>query len=191
MTSKSILGIDADNGQTLWRIEHNQGNRINANSPVYYDGRLFCASAQADTLKGHVMLELSEDGKKAEVGWRNQELFNLIGGIILNEGCLYSSAYKKKEFYCFDAASGNINYVSDQLSGGAIIYAEGLFYCYGTDGILSLVEADERECRVISRFDVPLGTDQHWAHPVIHDQRMYVRHGDALMCYDVASTTSE
>jgi hypothetical protein len=39
---------------------------------------------------------------------------------------------------------------------------------------------------IISKFEVPLGTDQHWAHPIIHDKRMYIRHGDALMVYDIS-----
>lgn len=186
MTAESVIGIDADNGDALWRIEHRQGNKINANSPVYSDGMVFCASGNADTLEGHLMIRLSDEGKKAEVGWRNEERFNLLGGIILHEGYLYSSTYNKKEFYCMDAETGNLKYISDQVSGGAIIYADGLFYCYGTDGMLALVEADETACRVISSVKVQMGTDQHWAHPVIHDGRLYMRHGDALMCYNIA-----
>jgi outer membrane protein assembly factor BamB len=186
MTAGSVLGIDAENGDTYWRVAQKQGNKINANSPVYDGGRVFSASAQADTTKGHLMIQLSEDGKTAEVGWRNEELFNLMGGIILHEGSLYSSTFEKKEWYSVDAASGNLNYMSDQVSGGALIFADGLFYCYGTDGVLALIDAGETESRVISSFKVPLGTDQHWAHPVIHDQRLYVRHGDAIMCFDIS-----
>ncbi|MEN8229065.1 MAG: PQQ-binding-like beta-propeller repeat protein [Bacteroidota bacterium] len=186
MTAQSVLGIDADNGQTLWRIAHKQGNKIHANTPVYDGGKVYCASAQADTTKGHVMIQLSEDGKRAEVGWRNEEWFNLLGGIILHEGSLYSSTFNKKEWYCIDAETGDLNYVSDQISGGATVFADGLFYCYGTDGVLSLIEANKNECRVISSYEVSLGTDQHWAHPVIHDGRLYVHHGNALMCYNIA-----
>ncbi|MCK4919912.1 MAG: PQQ-like beta-propeller repeat protein [Bacteroidales bacterium] len=187
MTTESILGIDADNGETYWRIEHKQSNKINANSPVYYDGQVFCASSKADTIHGHVMIQLSEDGKTAEVGWRNQEWFNLIGGIILHEGNVYSSSYKKREWFSIDAATGNLNYVSDKLASSVTLFADGLFYCYGIDGVMALVEADETDFKVISSFDIHLGTDQHWAHPVIHDGRLYMRHGEALMCYDIGA----
>jgi outer membrane protein assembly factor BamB len=30
-----------------------------------------------------------------------------------------------------------------------------------------------------------LGTDQHWAHPVIHDGRLYILHGNILMVYNI------
>ena len=155
---------------------------------MYVGGRIFSASDKADTLQGHLMIQLSEDGRSAEVGWRNEEWFNLLGGIIAHEGSLYSSTFNKKEWYCLDAGTGKLNYVSDQISGGAIIFADGLFYCYGNDGVFSLVEPGENNCRVISSFKVTLGTDQHWAHPVIHDGRLYVHHGDALICYHIASS---
>ncbi len=64
MTSESVLGIDAENGNTLWRFEQRQGNDIHANSPLFQEGKVFCASAKADTLSGHLMIELSEDGKR-------------------------------------------------------------------------------------------------------------------------------
>jgi outer membrane protein assembly factor BamB len=191
MTAESVLGIDAANGQTLWRIPHNQGNKIHANSPVYKDGRVFCASDWAKTTKGHVMIQLSEDGKTGEVGWRNEERFNLLGGIILHEGSLYSSSFDKKEWYCLDAATGQVNYVSDQVAGGALIFADGLFYCYGTDGVMALIEANENGCRVISSFEISLGSKEHWAHPVIGKGVLYLRHGNTLMAYDISAASSQ
>ena len=132
------------------------------------------------------MIQLSEDGKTGKVGWRNEERFNLLGGIILHGKCLYSSSFDKKEWYCLDAATGHVNYVSDQVAGGALIFADGLFYCYGTDGVMALIEANENGCRVISSFEISLGSKEHWAHPVIHDSRLYMHHGNTLMCYNIA-----
>jgi hypothetical protein len=152
---------------------------------------VFCASDWAKTTKGHVMIHLSEDGKTGEVGWRNEERFNLLGGIILHEGSLYSSSFDKKEWYCLDAATGQVNYVSDQVAGGALIFAEGLFYCYGTDGVLALIDANEKGCRVISSFEITLGDKEHWAHPVIGKGVLYVRHGNTLMAYDISAATSQ
>ena len=82
--------------------------------------------------------------------------------------------------------TGDLNYISEKLSDGVTIFSDGLFYCYGTNGVMTLLEADETDCRVISSFKVQLGTDQHWSHTVIHEGRMYVRHGDALICYDIS-----
>jgi len=38
----------------------------------------------------------------------------------------------------------------------------------------------------VSKFSLPAeGANQLWAHPAIAAGRLYIRHGDALYCYDV------
>jgi hypothetical protein len=51
---------------------------------------------------------------------------------------------------------------------------------------MALVEATPEQMKVISRFRVPLGTAQHWAHPVISQGKLFIRHGDALMVYQIS-----
>jgi outer membrane protein assembly factor BamB len=38
---------------------------------------------------------------------------------------------------------------------------------------------------VVSSFKIDRGNGPHWAHPSIANGRLYIRHGDALMCYDI------
>jgi len=38
---------------------------------------------------------------------------------------------------------------------------------------------------ISSQTRVSHGSDQHWAHPVIMDGVLYIRHGNALIAYDV------
>jgi len=76
-------------------------------------------------------------------------------------------------------------YNFNNLGDGNIIMADGLFYCYSERGEVALVSANPQSFKVISMFLVPMGTNQHWAHPVIHYGRLYIRHGNALMVYDI------
>jgi hypothetical protein len=39
---------------------------------------------------------------------------------------------------------------------------------------------------VISSFTITKGSQQHWAHPSIANGRLYIRHGNAVMAYDIA-----
>jgi hypothetical protein len=63
--------------------------------------------------------------------------------------------------------------------------ADGMFYCYSEKGEIGLVSANDSSFNVISKFQVPLGTEQHWSHPVISRGRLYVRHGNALIAYNL------
>ena len=77
-------------------------------------------------------------------------------------------------------------YIAKELGGGPVIFADGLFYCYAEkDGEMALAEGNSTQFRIISKFKVPLGTAQHWAHPVIANGKLYVRHNNALMVYDI------
>jgi hypothetical protein len=72
------------------------------------------------------------------------------------------------------------------MSPGNIITADGLLYVYSQAGIVGLIEPQSDKFNIISSFKVPYGANQHWAHLVIQNKRLYVRHGTSLMVYDVA-----
>ena len=185
MTAESIVCIDALTGEFYWQVPQYQGNKIHANSPVYYKGMIFCSSESAKTNAGIVALRLSEDGKSVTTAWRNENFKNLMGGIILKDGHIYGSLYRKNQWCCLDASDGKILFSSDKLGDGNIIFADGMFYCYSEKGEMALVSATPSSFDVISKFQVPLGTDQHWSHPVIYKGRLYLRHGNALMVYKI------
>ncbi len=77
-------------------------------------------------------------------------------------------------------------YETKWLNKGALIHVDGLLYCYEEKGgTVGLVKPSPERFEVISSFKVPKGTGPHWAHPVICGGRLYLRHGNALMVYDV------
>lgn len=186
LTSTSIIGLNAESGEMYWRIHQFQDNKIHANTPVYSDGKLFISSASRKDSSGLVMLRLSPDGKKADIAWRNKEFINLMGGFILKDSLIYGGAYLQPKWFCIDPKTGLTKYVSKELGGGPVIFADGLFYCYAEkDGEMALVNGNPEQFSVISKFKVPMGTAQHWAHPVIADGKLYIRHNEALMVYDI------
>jgi len=50
---------------------------------------------------------------------------------------------------------------------------------------VGLITASPKGFEVVSSFGVTQGSGKHWAHPAISDGRLYIRHGDALMAYDI------
>ena len=188
MTSGSIMGIDANTGEMYWQVEQTQRNKIHANTPLFYDGKLVVSSADRSDSSGLVQLQLSDDGKNAGVVWRNKKFINLMGGIIKIDSCIYGSAYMKKDWQVIDWNTGEMLVQNKEIGGGAIIYADGLFYCYAErDGAMALANATPQKFEIISKFEIPLGTKEHWARPAIHNGVLYIRHGDALMAYKISA----
>lgn len=188
MTSGSIMGLDVITGEMYWRVEQTQQNKIHANTPIFSEGKLLVSSADPTEKSGLVQLKLSENGKNAEVVWRNKKFRNLMGGLVKIDSCIYGSAYMKNDWQVIDWNTGEMLVQSKEISGGSIIYADGLFYCYAErDGVIALVDAAHDKFEIINKFEVPLGTKEHWARPVIDDGVLYIRHGDALMAYSIST----
>jgi outer membrane protein assembly factor BamB len=185
MTAESIVGVDAVTGEFYWQVPQFQTNKIHANTPVYLNGVIYCSSDYAKSNAGMIALKLSDDGKSVETGWRNEDIKNLMGGIIVTDGHIYGSIYRKGLWFCVNAITGKVLYTSNKFGDGNIIMADGHMYCYSEKGEVALVSANPLSFTVINSFKVPLGTDQHWAHPVINNGRLYIRHGNALMVYKI------
>ncbi len=185
MTTGSIVGVDAGTGEVYWHVPQYQYNDIHANTPAYANGMIFCSSEYNQTNSGLVALKLSEDGKKVTIMWRNENFRNVMGGIIYRNGFLYGSIYQRSTWCCIDPYTGRIVHSFRGFGDGVIILADELFYCYSERGEMALMHADEKSFRLISKFRIPLGSGPHWSHPVIYKGRLYIRHENALMVYDI------
>lgn len=182
MTADHIIGLDASDGSMLWSYPQTNRYQVHANTPIYHDGGLFCFSGYG---QGGVKLELSADGSTVEKAWFNDNLDSRIGGMVMVDGYLYGSGDNNREWRCVDWETGEEKYASKDIGKGVTIYADGMLYCYSDRGELGLAEATPQEFNLVSKTRVELGSGQHWSHPVIHNGRLYLRHGDALIAYKI------
>lgn len=186
MMSHSIIGVNADTGALLWRYEHVTKYDVNATNPIFHNGHIFIASGYG---KGCALVKLNVSGKEASATevWRSKELDNHHGGVILLDGYLYGSAFKKN-WICMDFMTGDVKYRDRRVQKGSVVYAEGMLYCLSErGGRVLLVKASPESCDVVSRFSIP-GAGGHsdvWAHPVVCGGRLYIRNKDSLFAYDV------
>jgi len=183
-TASHLVGLDALTGEMLWSQSQPNEWSVHANTPLYHDGAIFYFSGYG---QGGGMLKLSPDGSSAKQAWFNKNLDSRMGGAVEVDGFIYSSGDYAREWRCVEWESGKERYASADLGKGVVIYADGMLYCYSDRGELALVKADPSGFKVISKTSVTHGSEQHWAHPVIYDGVLYLRHGNALMAYKVGN----
>lgn len=181
-TAEHILGIDASTGVLLWSHEQTNKYSVHANSPLFHDGMLFVSSGYGT---GGVMLQLSPDGSSVKEVWRNTAMDNRMGGFVLLNGKLYGSDDSNKSWYCLDWKTGTTLGSAKPTGRGTIISADGMLYCYSDKGEMVLALPTSNGMTRVSGFSVPYGDGPHWAHPVIHNGRLYVRHETSLMVYHI------
>jgi outer membrane protein assembly factor BamB len=191
LIQKSIVCVAADTGKLIWREPYETPSDTGGVTPVYKDGYLYVTSAvEREFKRGGVMLELSADGTSVTEKWNDQTLDSGHGGVVLVDGYLYGSTFDgipKGDWICLDWDSGKVMY-DNKWNGnkGSIIYADGMLYCYDENtGDVALVKPSPKRFEIVSSFRVTEGSGKHWAHPAMSDGRLYIRHGDALMAYDI------
>ncbi len=190
MTSDHVVFIDADNGNIIYKDAFSEyqsrPRNINPVTPVYRDGMVYTTSGYDC---GGAMYEVSEDGRTITRIWVDETLDVHHGGVAEIDGYIYGANWQGNadgNWCCLDWQTGEVMYEQHWHNKGSIIYADGHLYCYEErDGNFALVEPTPEGFNVISAFQVELGDGPHWAHPAISDGRLYIRHGNVLMCYDI------
>lgn len=192
-TGKSVLGVDPDKGTIEWTFTDwgREGGRasIAPNTPLFKDGKIFfCHGYDINS----TMLQLNDDLKGVTVVWRNTDLDTHHGGYVEVGGIIYGSNWinnNQGNWVAVDWNTGATKYESAWTGGkskGSIVTADGMLYCYDERrGFVGLVRPDPAKFDVVSEFRITKGVGPHWAHPVIVNGVLYIRHGFALMAYKV------
>lgn len=186
LTAKSCIGVNADTGGLLWRIDHESYTNQNTMTPLFHDGHLFISTIRADAIKWKVLVD--GDTVSLEEVWRTDQFDNQHGGVILAEGNIYgtSRSRNRNQLVCLDWETGEIENGLPGVAKAALTYADGLIYMLEEDRRMSLVRPTATGSARVSSFTIPEGGEGNsWAHPVVVGGRLYVRHGDFLYAYDV------
>lgn len=183
MTDASVVALKPETGKLVWRqpMDEAEADQNHAIMPVYADGRLYVTSGHG---QGGRMFALSPDGRTATLQWTDTVLNTSHGGLVLANGFVYGSSAKGK-WVCLDLKNGSVRYAADGVGQGSVAYADGMLYCYGEKGMLGLAKASPESLEWAGQFKIAVGSAQHWPHPSISGGRLYVRHGNALVVFDV------
>jgi outer membrane protein assembly factor BamB len=178
-----VVGVKASDGTFLWRYDHPANGTANCSTPVYHDGRVFAASAYGQG-GGQARVPGDAARSKAEEVYFVKEMQNHHGGMVLVDGYLYGEG--GGQLYCVDFKTGEIMWHERQPGKGSIAYADGRLYYRSEGGPVTLVEANPKKYVERGRFETPKGgSGPAWAHPVLANGKLYLRHADVLFCYDV------
>jgi outer membrane protein assembly factor BamB len=181
--STNIVGVDADNGELLWKVSQTNTWGIHPNTPLYKDGLVYSTTGYKT---GGVMFKIADDSKSVTELWRNTTLDSQMGGAIwINNMIVGSGMSSDRSWQALDPKTGNVLFKSTEIGKGVVIYADGLFYCYADNGEMGIMEIADNSFKLKSKFRITLGSEQHWAHPVIDKAVLYIRHGNTLMAYNI------
>ena len=185
LTEDSVAGIDAANGNLLWRAPR-KGAVAVIPTPILSGDLVFVTSGYGI---GCNLFKLSRAGAviATQQVYANKSMADHHGGVILVGQHIYGHS-DSGGWTCMDLRNGNVAWKNGGVGKGAVAYADGHFYCRseGGNGTVALVAATPTGYQEKGRFDQPDRSGKNsWAHPVIAGGKLYLRDMDVLLCYDV------
>ena len=189
MLGRGVASVAADTGKFLWGYNRVANGTANIPTPIVRGNHVFTTTSYKT---GCALLKITRQGEQFqadEVYFLGPDQFeNHHGGVVLVGDYLYGGDGQNKGTpVCLEFMTGKIAWKPEALAKGsaAVLYADGqVIFRYDT-GLVALIEATPKEFRVTSSFQSPKDKGPAWPHPVIHDGKLYLRHSDLLLCYDV------
>ena len=185
---KHAICADAETGKLQWTRRMPTAYSVISMMPVLVGDAVFMTAPHG---KGghlfHLVPPASPNGLVGmKEGW-STTLDTLQGGAVFVDGRIYGAFYPgRKGWGAVDAATGQVVYQAPELVKGAALYADRRLYALSEDGIMRLLEPGERAFATKGSFRMAEEVrNDAWAHPVIHQGRLYLRYHDTLSCYDL------
>jgi outer membrane protein assembly factor BamB len=194
VTATHLIALNPEKGTTAWSyayfkkewVEDRDKGLIWTNTPVFKNNEIFLSMGYDYPA---LMLKMDSSGTSVSEKWTDHTLDNHHHGVLVAGDFIYGSNWisnGKGKWVCMNWETGEIRYVNDWINKGSLIGADDLFYVYEEKtGTVGLVKPTPEKWDVISSFKVTNGTGPHWAHLFISDGKLFLRHGDVLLVYNI------
>jgi outer membrane protein assembly factor BamB len=188
-----IFAVNATNGKIVWKVNYVEENGAKGNirknhsiTPIYRDGQILIANGYGWVA---VKLKLSPDGNSVEKVWENRSFDPQLGGLILLGNKVYGANHQSEPadtWLCVDWNTGKTLWKQKWYAKGSLISADGMVILFEEkSGHVGLALPENEKLKIVSEFQITKGEGPFWAHPVIKDGKLFIRHGDFLMAYKV------
>ncbi|MBN1782238.1 PQQ-binding-like beta-propeller repeat protein [bacterium] len=176
VTQHHVVAVDFNTGEIVWKQEDKMGYvPLPAGRQVYFPG----------SQSGGKMLDISWDGR-FRFNWSDSLKMKILGGPVKLGNRIYGTVERGSGLCCLDWINGKQLSVLKGIRGANLLAADGMIYSYeDKNGRVSLLKPDGDHVDIAGSFKVTHGQGPNLAHMAIGHGILFVRHGNALMAYDI------
>ncbi|MHB1461947.1 MAG: PQQ-binding-like beta-propeller repeat protein [Armatimonadota bacterium] len=177
-TAVSIIGVDAEKGDLLWRVPWKTSYDINGAVAQITGNRVLLTSGYNH---GSILLEIH--GTNASTVWESKDMQARFNSPVLLNGHAYGIG-EPGELSCVDLRTGKAIWKRAGFEFGGLIAVDGVLLAMnGGSGELVIVKASPDSYQELGKF-TPLG-GQSWTAPVLTNGNLIVRNKSTLACFSV------
>jgi len=180
MTNRSIVGIDAKSGASLWTVDFPDEWHENIVTPVWTGTHLIVSGVRQGT-QAYTLSNASGKWQASQV-WKNADVTMYMSAPVVVDGTIYGFSNKRKgQFVGLDAAKGTVRWSTEGREGehASILStpAHVLFLTNSGD----LIVARRNATAFSEERRIELAGGETWAVPVFVHGGVIVRDAQGLM----------
>ena len=189
LTNEYLICLDPKKGDVNWKFngtteKYKEGPFTN--TPIFKGNEIFMSHGYDYP---SMMITVNEQGDSASLKWSDTIFDNHHHGYVYVDGYIYGTNWennKRGKWVCMEWETGKIMYEEKWGTKGTIVYADGMFYIYEErTGNIGLLKPNPEKFELVSSFKITEGNGPHWSHLSIYEGKMFVRHGEVLMVYEI------
>ena len=167
LKADALVGLNAANGQELWRYRWKTKYDLNAATPIVSGDKVFITSST-----GCALLQV-RPGSVTEL-WRNTNMRSVLASPVLVQSYIYgiNGHVGGGELHCLELGNGATKW-KQKIGGGTLIAAGGYLVALSERGELIVAEASPASYREVARAQVLGG--RSWVAPAVADGKIYCK----------------
>jgi outer membrane protein assembly factor BamB len=183
LTNTGLSAIDPATGKNAWTYDWLY-NGYRTLQPLVVDGSAILMGTGMGTGTRRVDVKLGGDKPELVDRWTSLDMKPDFNDYVAHKGFLYG--FDHNIFACIDLETGKRNWKKGRYGNGQVLLlpdADQLLVLTETGDVV-LVRTDPKKLDELARVDKVL-TDKTWNHPVLVNNRLYVRNGEEAVCLEL------
>ena len=181
-TENAVIGLQASNGQLLWRIPFKTNFDQNSITPVVVKDLIVYSGLE----RGTTAVRIARHGTQwaAEPVWKNEQVSMYMSSPVVSGGTLYGLSHRNRgQFFAIDLATGKTLWATAGREGenASIMVAGAWLLLSTTNAELIVARVNPARFDEVKRYTV--ATSAVWAHPAVEGNAILVKDVDKLICW--------
>jgi len=184
MTTESVIGVSAANGELLWQYPFVSTRTASAITPLLF-GQTIIVGGQGMPVTA--LKPTRRNGKWAvDVVWENKDVSLFLSNPVLVNDVLFGLSERASgQFFALDAKTGKVLWLGPprEATNTAIVKAKDLLFLLNDDAELIVARSRRNGFEPLKHYTV--ADNSTWAQPAISGRRIFVKDVSSIALWTV------
>lgn len=188
VTDQGLTALRPTNGEIAWQHAWEAKGVARVTQPQFISATELVYGCGESAGTARIKLQPSEQSWTATEAWTTTKFQPDFNDFVIHDGHLYG--FDGNIFACIDLATGQRTWKKGRYGHGQVLLLadQPLLLVLSEKGEGVLLEPNPKQHVELAR--APLVASKTWNHPVLVGSHLYVRNGEEMACYQLATSSA-